>query len=161
MHHSTVDYFCHRLSPLSVSGIHTSCMLDLNILRQCWPFPPCFFFIIRSVHFWLLFLQSAFQMGLDTKLELRWWYLDATRAISEWITASADFLSFLRSAEQYLETQSYTEYTSGLLCRVIFLCSITFSNSRMHLLWHTVYIIYCTGTQKLVWRLSTVLSFLG
>ena len=58
-----------------------------------------FLFIIRNVHFWLLFLQSAlcnFQMGLDTKLELRWWHLDA-----EWITAAAYFLYFPWSAEQY------------------------------------------------------------
>ena len=47
-------------------------------------------------------------------------------AISGWITASADFLSFLWSAEQYLQTQLYTEYTSGLLHRVIFYAALHF-----------------------------------
>ena len=62
-------------------------------------------------------------MGLDTKLELRWWYLDATWAICECMNYC---LSFLWSAEQYLQTQSYTEYTSGSLCRVIFYAALHF-----------------------------------
>ena len=110
---------------------HTSCMLDLNILSIL----SCMFIFHCYYSYWVHCVIFRWAWT-PSYIELWWWHLDATWAISESITASSN----------YLPTQSNIEYTSGLMCRLIFYAAFAFSKSHMHLLWHTVYIICFTET---------------